>query len=37
MVKGKTPEEIRLKFNIINDFTPYEESAIIAENKWAEE
>ena len=37
MLKGKTPEEIRRKFNIQNDFTPEEEEAVRAENKWAEE
>ncbi len=37
MLKGKTPEEIRKKFNIQNDFTPEEEEAVRAENKWAEE
>jgi len=36
MIKGKTPEAIRKTFNIVNDFTPEEEAAIIAENKWAE-
>jgi S-phase kinase-associated protein 1 len=37
MIKGKTAEEIRKTFNIINDFTPEEEEAIRQENKWAEE
>merc|ERR1711879_237487 len=37
MIKGKTPEEIRTKFNIQNDFTQEEEEAVRAENKWAEE
>ena len=37
MIKGKTPEEIRKRFNIKNDFTPEEEEAVRAENKWAEE
>ena len=37
MIKGKTPEEIRKTFNIINDFTPEEERAIREENRWAEE
>jgi len=37
MIKGKSPEEIRQKFNIKNDFTPEEEEVIRAENKWAED
>jgi S-phase kinase-associated protein 1 len=37
MIKGKTPEQIRKTFNIVNDFTPEEEEAVRAENKWAEE
>jgi S-phase kinase-associated protein 1 len=37
MIKGKTPEEIRKTFNIVNDFTPEEESQIREENKWCEE
>jgi len=37
MIKGKTPEQIRKTFNIVNDFTPEEETRIIAENKWVEE
>ena len=28
MIKGKTPEEIRKLFNIVNDFTPEEEVRI---------
>ncbi|XP_022855411.1 SKP1-like protein 1A [Olea europaea var. sylvestris] len=35
MIKGKTPEEIRKLFNIINDFTPEEEEEIRRENQWA--
>ncbi|GLD95462.1 hypothetical protein PINS_up004107 [Pythium insidiosum] len=37
MIKGKTPQEIRETFNIVNDFTPEEESQIREENKWCEE
>jgi S-phase kinase-associated protein 1 len=37
LIKGKTPENIRKTFNIVNDFTPEEEANIIAENKWAED
>eukprot|EP00696_Hemimastix_kukwesjijk_P015179 gnl/Hemi2/3306_TR1156_c0_g1_i1.p2 gnl/Hemi2/3306_TR1156_c0_g1~~gnl/Hemi2/3306_TR1156_c0_g1_i1.p2 ORF type:complete len:153 (-),score=83.60 gnl/Hemi2/3306_TR1156_c0_g1_i1:291-749(-) len=37
MIKGKTPEEIRLHFNIPNDFTPEEEEEIRRENAWCEE
>jgi hypothetical protein len=29
MIKGKTPEEIRKLFNIVNDFTPEEEVCFI--------
>ena len=35
-IKGKTPEEIRAHFGIVNDFTPEEEAAILEENKWCE-
>lgn len=35
MIKGKTPEEIRKLFNIVNDFTPEEEAQIKKENvRW---
>jgi len=37
MIKGKTPEQIRKTFNIVNDFSPEEEELVRAENKWAEE
>jgi len=37
MIKGKTPDEIRRRFNIVNDFSPEEEEAVRAENKWAED
>merc|ERR1712194_738340 len=31
-IKGKTPEEIRIRFNIKNDFTPEEEEEVKREN-----
>jgi S-phase kinase-associated protein 1 len=37
MIKGKAPEEIREKFNIVNDFSPEEEAIIREENKWCED
>lgn len=37
MIKGKSPEEIRALFDIVNDFTPEEEEKIREENKWVEE
>lgn len=37
MIKGNSPEEIRKKFNIFNDFTPEEEARIKKENEWAED
>jgi S-phase kinase-associated protein 1 len=37
LIKGKTPEEIRRQFNIINDFTPEDEAQVREENKWSEE
>eukprot|EP00697_Spironema_sp_BW2_P002296 gnl/Spiro4/13075_TR6933_c0_g1_i1.p1 gnl/Spiro4/13075_TR6933_c0_g1~~gnl/Spiro4/13075_TR6933_c0_g1_i1.p1 ORF type:complete len:186 (+),score=35.18 gnl/Spiro4/13075_TR6933_c0_g1_i1:56-559(+) len=37
MVKGKTPEEIRHHFHIINDFAPEEEEEIRKENAWCSE
>lgn len=36
MIKGKSADEIRKTFNIINDFTPEEEEQIKKENEWAE-
>lgn len=36
-IKGKSPEEIRLRFNIKNDFTPEEEEEVKRENAWCEE
>ena len=35
-IKGKTPEEIRVQFNIKNDFTPEEEEEVKRENAWCE-
>lgn len=35
MIKGKTPEQIRETFNIVNDFTAEEEDEIRRENAWA--
>ena len=35
MMKGKTLEEIRKKFNIKNDYTPQEEEEVRGENQWA--
>ena len=37
MIKGKTPEEIRREFNILNDFSPEEETKIREENMWIPE
>lgn len=37
MIKGRTVEEIRKMFNIINDFTPEEEEQIRKENAWCED
>ena len=33
-IKGYTPEEIRRKFHIRNDFTPEEEECVRADNRW---
>ncbi|GFQ08852.1 skp1-like protein 4 [Phtheirospermum japonicum] len=35
MMKGKSPEEIRKQFNIINDYTKEEEDEVRRENAWA--
>jgi S-phase kinase-associated protein 1 len=35
MIKGKTPEQIRILFGIKNDFTPEEEEEVRRENQWA--
>ena len=37
MIKGKTPDEIRAEFNIVNNYTPEEEKKIEAENAWMRE
>ncbi|KAL8274573.1 hypothetical protein Esti_001476 [Eimeria stiedai] len=37
MIKGRSPEEIRREFNIVNDFTPEEEAQIREENRWCED
>lgn len=37
MIKGKSAEEIRAQFNIVNDFTPEEEAQVREENKWIED
>ena len=34
---GKTPEEIRKIFNIVNDFTPEEEAQVREDNKLCED
>ena len=36
-IKGKTPEQIRARFNIKNDFTPEEEKLVRQENEWCED
>lgn len=35
MMQGKSPEEIRALFNIVNDYTPEEEAEVRRENQWA--
>ncbi|KAF8996325.1 ubiquitin-protein ligase [Cyathus striatus] len=37
MIKGKSPEDLRRIFNIVNDYTPEEEAQIKKENEWAED
>ena len=37
MVKGKTPEEIRETFNIINDYIAEDEALIREQNRWVED
>lgn len=36
-MRGMTPTDLRAKFNIVNDFTPEEESEIRRENQWLNE
>eukprot|EP01066_Platyproteum_vivax_P020529 Platyproteum_vivax@DN8448_c0_g1_i1.p1 len=36
MMKGKSIEEVRQLFNIVNDFTPEEENKIRMENRWCD-
>jgi len=37
LIKGKTPEQIRTEFGIVNDFTPEEEEEIRRDNAWSED
>ena len=37
MIRGKSVEELRKTFNIVNDYTAEEEVTVRGENKWAEE
>lgn len=37
MIKGRSAEEIRRQFNIVNDFTPEEEAQVCEENRWCED
>lgn len=37
MMKGKTPEQIRATFGIVNDFTPEEEEQVRREHEWLAE
>ncbi|OXA64765.1 S-phase kinase-associated protein 1 isoform X2 [Folsomia candida] len=37
MIKGKTADDIRAMFNLVNDLTPQEEEQIRKENEWCEE
>lgn len=36
-IRGKTPEQIRANFCIVNDFSPDEEAQVREENKWSDE
>ncbi|KAF7150941.1 hypothetical protein RHSIM_Rhsim02G0179700 [Rhododendron simsii] len=35
MIKGKTPEEVRKIFNIVNDYNKEDEAEVRGENAWA--
>jgi len=35
MIKGRSPEEIRKTFDMMNDFSPEEQEEIIRDNQWA--
>jgi S-phase kinase-associated protein 1 len=37
MIKGMTAEEIRITFNIVNDFSAEEEAQVREENRWIDE
>jgi S-phase kinase-associated protein 1 len=37
MLSGKTAEQLRQMFNIMNDYTPEEEMRIRKENEWCQE
>jgi len=37
LMKGKTVEELRVLFDVENDYTPEEDEALRQENRWAEE
>lgn len=37
LIKGKSAEDIRKQFHIVNDFTPEEEAQVREENKWVED
>jgi S-phase kinase-associated protein 1 len=37
MIRGRTVEQIRETFRIVNDFTPDEEAALRLENAWADD
>jgi len=37
LIRGKTPEEIKILFSLTQDFTPEEEEQIRKENEWCED